>query len=303
MTFVLLHLIRMILLLTFVSCLVPAIAPEAIAATGGNLLVMGEDSDADSISRHSRIFRRVLDSMTSELHEAGYDVYDEASVTLDDAPPHRLGRDDAELVDIARGARRPPIDTVVVISVYASTLEMGYTTRLRARVSGRLLHVGSGQRLGSFEVTTQKGWRIAPDCAEDRDCLLEEVGDRARVIGRDVAYALREKLYSTAKASPAAADAGAADTRCLPDGFVLAFDGFDPNDILEIEEYLTAFSGYRAHRPTRTALKHHVYWYQSCIAQARLKRNLTRMLEHLGVKGLVRQSGNDFTVQKITARP
>ena len=165
--------------------------PSLAAAAGPNLLVMGEDADPDSIPRGNSVFQRVRDSIASELHEAGYDVYDETAVTLGEVAAGRIGRDDADLIEAARGASRPPVDAVAIFSVYATAVDTGCITRLGARVSGRILQVQSGQRLGSFEVSTQKGWRIDPACAADRACLLEAVGDRARIIGREVAVARR----------------------------------------------------------------------------------------------------------------
>lgn len=286
---------------------VPALAACAAIADPSkpNILVMGEDADADAIPRYNSIYQRVQDAMASELHEAGYDVFDETAATLGEVAQGRIGRDDADLIEAARGARKPPIDVAVIFTVYASAHDTGYLTRLQARVSGRLLNVQSGQRLGSFEVASQKGWRISPDCARDRDCLLEAAGDRARLIGRDVAIALTAKLdHLYAGASDPAAPAVPATTSgdCLANGFTLTFDGFNDEDILDFEEYLTAFTGYREHRPVAANARHHQYWYRTCSSAARLKRNLSRMLEHLSLKGLIRQSGNDFVLRKHTVR-
>lgn len=294
------------LLAALISSLPTLAACAAIAnANKPNILVMGEDADADSIPRYNSIYQRVQDAMASELHEAGYDVFDETAATLGEVAQGRIGRDDADLIEAARGARKPPIDVVVIFTVYASAHDTGYLTRLRARVSGRLLNVQSGQRLGSFEVASQKGWRISPDCARDRDCLLEAAGDRARLIGRDVAIALTAKLdhlYAGASDLAAPTDPATTSGDCLANGFTLTFDGFNDEDILDFEEYLTAFTGYREHRPVAANARHHQYWYRTCSSAARLKRNLSRMLEHLSLKGLIRQSGSDFVLRKHTVR-
>lgn len=278
----------------------------AVPDRGGlNILVMGEDADTDAVPRYNSIYQRVQDAIAGELHQAGYDVYDETAVTLGAVRPGAIGREDADLIEAARGARKPPIDVVAIFTVYASTHDSGYLTRLRARVAGRLLNAQSGQRLGNFEVATQQGWRISPDCARDRDCLLEAVGDKARLIGRDVAMALTAKLdhlYAAGASVPATVATESVTDDCLPNGYTLVFDGFGDDDILDFEEYLTAFSGYREHRPVTAHAKHHQYWYRSCSSAARLKRNLTRMLDHLALKGLVRQSGNEFMVHKHSVR-
>ena len=281
-------------------------APPALAA-GPNVLVLGEDADPDSLARDSSVFRRVRDSMASELHEAGYTVYDETALALALPAAGRIGQDDAALIAAARAARQPPVDVLAIVAVYAAAVDSGYVTRLQARVSGRLLQVGSERRLGSFEVASGDGWRIGADCARDRDCLLEAVGAKARLIGRDVAVALREKLDRLYPAEgPAMVAEETAPAKpgedCLPAGYSLTFDGFETADILDFEEYLAVFSGYREHRPVASAVKHHEYWYSACISAARLKRNLTRMLEHLSLKALLRQSGHTFVLQKLTVR-
>jgi len=90
------------------------------AADRPNLLVMGEDADKDSVPRNSRVFKRVLNAMNSQIQSLGFDVYDETVVTLDNFAQGRVRRNRAELVDIGRSVRRPPIDVVTSFTIYAS---------------------------------------------------------------------------------------------------------------------------------------------------------------------------------------
>ena len=103
---------------------------------------MGDDADADSVPRHSRIFkpRARLDAIAGELHTEGFDVFDEVAVTLDDFAQARSRRSDAEVIDIAKSVTRPPIDIVVLFSIFASADELKYTTKVNARITGRLLN-------------------------------------------------------------------------------------------------------------------------------------------------------------------
>ena len=85
--------------LLLISC---AGAPPSMAIEKPNLLIMGEDADEDSVPRNSRVFRRVLDALTNEIHNEGFDVFDETAVSLDDFAQGRVRRTDAEIIDIAK---------------------------------------------------------------------------------------------------------------------------------------------------------------------------------------------------------
>lgn len=128
--------------------------PAAQAAELPYLMIMGEDGDMDAVPRDSRVFRRVLNELSETMNMDGFDVYDETAVTLDDFAQGRSRRSDAELIDIARAVKRPPIDIIILFEIYASAERLDYTTKVRTRLSGRLLDVHSGRRLGNFEIAS-----------------------------------------------------------------------------------------------------------------------------------------------------
>ena len=290
--------------LFLMSC---AVAPRpSIAASNTNIMIMGDDADRDTLSRHSRVFERVLDALSNKLSDAGFNVYDEAAVTLGGFTQGRSGRTDAEVIDIARSVRRPPIDVGVIFSIYASTDEWNYTTKVKIRIAGRLLNVKSGQRLGNFEVIAPKELNAPVEC--NRECIQEVAGDSARVLARDLGAVLVDKLEAmvggggTLAKGRTVAKGETTTGRCLPNAFTLVFDDFTTQEMMDAEEYLVVFSGYKSHRPSYTSNTRHEYWYESCIESGRLNRNLNRMAEHLGINSRVTFSGNLFTVQKITVR-
>lgn len=89
----------------------------------------------------------------------------------------------------------------------------------------------------------------------------------------------------------------------LPNPYTLVFANFcDDADVLEIEEYLVAFSGYRHYRPIRALQCNHEYWYESHANSARLLRNIKKMMDHLDIDARVTFSGGVFTAEKITSR-
>ena len=284
-----------ITLLVTVSMLL-VIAP-GFAGDKPNLLVMGEDADKDAVPRNSRVFRRVLDSLNEEMHNYGFDMYDETAVTLDDFAQGRVRRTDAEIIDIARSVRRPPIDVAVIFQIYASAKQLDYTTKVRTRVTGRLLNVKTGQRLGNFEMESPKEWNAPQKCS--RECILETVGGYSKTLANDLGSVLSEKLAWMVEGGDGSGGSGESQ---LPMAYTLIFDGFTPEDMLAIEEYLVIFSGYKSHRPVYSSARRSELWYESTIKSAKMNRNLQKMLQELNLRGLVQFSGNTFTAKKITRR-
>jgi hypothetical protein len=281
--------------LLLISC--ANVASPSIAAEKPNIVIMGEDADRDSVPRNSRVFRRVLDAISNQLNEKGFDVFDETAITLDDFAQGRTRRTDAEIIDIARAAKRPPIDVAVIFQIYASAEELSYTTKITSRISGRLLAIKSGQRLGNFEMNSPRTWVAPADCP--RECTLEVVGAKSRILANDLGAVLTEKL-----AHLVAQDSSDDPTKLggIPRAYSLVFDGFNETDISDIQEYLVVFSGYKRHRPTYSSPRRHEIWYESDISSGRLNRNLIKMLDHLDLRGIVTFSGSSYTVKKITFR-
>ena len=271
--------------------------PQAQAADKPNLLVFGEDFDDDAIPRDSRVFRRVLTSLQEQLSDKGFDVFDETAVTLDNFAQGRTGRSDAEIIDIAKSITRPPIDVATIFTIYASARDVGHTTKVRVRIEGRLLQVKTGQHLGAFEVKGPPEWNAPAKC--NRECIIESVGDYAKTLGNDLGSVLAEKLAWLVEGhTGTVSNTGSA----LPTAYNLVFDGFTPDEMLKIEEYMTIFSGYKTHRPGYSSNTRAEIWYESSIASARLNRNIQRMLAELDLRGTVQFSGNTFTLKKITLR-
>jgi hypothetical protein len=273
----------------------------SVAGEQPNILVMGEDADKDTVPRNSRVFKRVLDALANEMNHEGFAVYDEVAVTLDDFNQGRVRRTDAEIIDIARSVKQPPIDVAVIYAIYASAQKTSYTMKIRTRITGRLLNVRSGRRLGNFEVELPQADNAPTNC--NRECILETVGKNAKILAQDLGVVLAQKLDYL---SPASGDNAAAKDgdgkKGMTQSYSLVFNGFDPDDVTRIEEYMVAFKGYKKHRPVTSSLRSAEYWYETDSDAARLNRNLRRMLEHMGTNGRLVYAGNTFTLEKI-AKP
>jgi len=264
------------------------------AADRPNILIMGEDYDEDTVPRNSVVFTRVLNTLSNQMHDAGFDVFDETAITLDNFAQGRVRRTDAEMIDIARSIRRPPIDIVVMFSIYASAHEKSYTTKVKSRVQGRLINVQTGQRLGNFELAYPGGWNAPVNCS--RDCLLDTVGSKSKIIANDVGAVLVKKLsWMVDKQAHVVEQPGIM-------AYNLVFDGFTKDDMFDIEEYLMIFSGYESHRVVYSGATRTEYWYKSDIGTAKLNRNLHKMMDRLGKQYIVQGTGNTYTVKKVSLR-
>ena len=266
------------------------------AADNPNILILGEDSQKNSVPRNNPVYQRVLQAMSEQLHVQNFNVYDETAITLDTFKQGREKRADSELIDIARSVRQPPIDVLVLFTISASKQKQAHTTKIKARVEGRMLQVNTGKYLGSFEVNSGKLWNAPVEC--DQTCLYDVVGDKARILASDLAFVLTEKLawlYQTEEENTL-------NSNNMLTEYALIFDGFTAQEFSDIEEYLVVFSGYNSHRPIEARYTFHEIWYQSSIAIAKLNRNLKKMLAELEYRHHVSFEGNTFTIKKIHLR-
>lgn len=281
--------------LLLMSC--AALPAPGHAANQPNILIMGEDADKDTVPCSSRVFKRALAALSNQVSEEGFTLFDETAVTLDDFVQGRCRRTDAELIDIARSIKAPPIDVAVIFSIYASADQLTYTTKIKDRVMGRLLDIRTGKRLGSFEVKSPRTTNAPRDCP--RECILEAVGDETRILAQDLGAVLGIKLRSQV-ADKTGDPVGGDRVEGLATAFVVIIDGFKPEEVNDVEEYLVSFQGYEHHRPTRCSIRRCEYWYETSSDSARLNRNLRRMMTYLGVQGRVTfADDNTLLVEKI----
>lgn len=275
---------------------------HSYAADSVNLLIMIEDANKDSIPRDSRINKRVHASISQQLNQV-VDVYDETSITFSQFKQGRVRRTDAELLDIARSITRPPIDIVMVFSTYASVNTQDYVKKARARVEGRLLNAKSGQFLDNVEVQSPRSWTI-PFACDRQTCMLEEMGDEAKVLGDELGLILATKLnwlLSGMQNGNAIGNSPTPSTAMFND-YYLEFDGFSPQDVASIEEYLLLFSGYISHRPTQQRHTRSTLLYRTTSGTAQLSRNMLKLLEELNMRATLNFEGNSFSLKRITLR-
>lgn len=272
------------------------VAPSMALATDlPRVMIVGEDADKDTVPRNSRVFKRVLNAISNEMINLGFDVKDETALTHQTHAQGRTRRNDAELIQIAKDAG---IDVLCIFSIYPNAKTNQNSVRVTARVEGRLLSVWDGSRMGNFESEPQQYQLVQRPYS--RNDVLEAVGRLSKIIGSDVGAVLADRLdqYHPEGGGDGGGGVGSGG-RVIE--WTLVFDGFSDDDMLDVEDYITIFTGYESHRPKSNALNtssHHELWYKSSIDSAHLKRNVVRMLRKLNTKGRVYISGNEVKVVK-----
>jgi len=291
----------------------PAFADRA------TLVIVAGDHDHDSVPRHNRIFKRVHAALVESLNVKNFDVYDETAACMEITEPGRIRRKDTELIAVARscaspaipGMRpRPPIDGLVIWTIYARAEKVPYTPDIFAaqvRIEGRILDVRTGQHLGGFEVGGFPMPPLPKGCETKRECLLEIVGNETRLLAEQLGMALGDKLDAFHKTStgPVGPGASAGPDGCLgrSQNFVLTFTGFSPAEMTQAEESMVRFSCYHTHRPLGLHAGRVQYYYETQTDEARLFRNLRILMDYLGVKGSVTKTATgEYLISKTPTR-
>lgn len=274
---------KRIVLLALVALLVTAFTVPALAADLPRVMIVGEDADPDTVPRNSRVFKRVLNAISNELLDEGFDVKDETALTVDTHIQGRSRRNDAELITIAKDAG---IDVLFIFSVYPNMKSTASGKRATARVEGRLLKVYTGSRMGNFEHEPQRDVPLSNPVT--RSSLLEDLGKISKEVGREVGSALAKRLS-------AYVDQPGGDTT----EWTLRFEGFNDDQMMDWEAYLQKFSGYDRHSVKKNALNTsstHNFFYYSSIDSAKLKRNFARAAKKLGMNIRIHMKGTSVTI-------
>jgi hypothetical protein len=279
-----------------VSTTTPAVAQLAPAP---NILVFTEDADQDTVPRNSRVSRQVLQEVQNQFNQAGYRYFDETAIGLDYFAENRTRRPRGELLRIAR-AVDTPIDIAVVYMIYASVHDRDFMVEAAMRIEGEMIDVGSGQGLGSFSVEADEKFKLPISCT--RECVLEEMAGKARPLGRDLGRVLVRMVNDRWVVPPqrtASLGSGATTTVAttgqaagMPRSYSICFDDFSQNQMLDVEELLASFPDYLWHRVSATQSTRTCYQYESTSDQAKLLRNVRRLVDHLEIRSDIKNAGS-----------
>jgi len=252
------------------------------AADAPTVLILSETADMHSTAIDDHMTRRVIDAMSNQLITKGFHVVDRST-----AKKHAYNRKKTDqLMDEARSISRPTVDVALIFSIHSFILDQEYSDRFHIRLSGRLVDVRSGLRLGNFEVSSPDNWYVAKDC--NRACLIEQAGAKAKSLSQELSDVLGNIATVWFKAGHGNSSNWTLEERSdLTHNYVLIFDNISVDEYHKICDYLVAFKGYKKHRTLVATLNHHEVWYETQSGTERLTRNLQKLLNRIGIIGRV----------------
>lgn len=266
---------------------------QSFASDQPRVIIMGEDAREGTVRRYRPAFTRVKDAIANSMIEQGYDVLSETAQTLDTHAQARVHRADSELIQTAKDVSA---DVLVIFSIFPRVKKHAANYKIKGRVTGRLISVADGRRMGNFEITPLANKQVPPPLRAST--AHEALGDIAQPFGREVGDVLVSKLNNLYGDADGNGGTGHAVE------WTLTFDGFSMDDMMEIEDYLVIFSGYDSHRPCGNCVntsKRHAYWYKSTIGTAKMKRNMYKLMKKLQYQANIQIADRTVEIKKLNA--
>lgn len=160
------------------------------------IMVLGEDSDRQSIKRSSDIYRRVLLQLQDQMNRYDFKVIDEHMVAAHLKWDIQDRRPKEQLMKLAKKANasgdpRVYSRAMVTFKIRANSNDIGFARKANVRIAGELYDTQSNTYLGSWE-TPRMTFPVPKDCRGH--CIEEVVGDHARDIAASLGDVLRKKL-------------------------------------------------------------------------------------------------------------
>jgi len=290
------------------------VAAFAVACTPSNLMaqsgegipvmVLGEDSDRDSIPRSSDIFRRVLNELKQQMSRYNFYVIDEEMMAADFGWQVRDRRPKSELVkvvDLANQSGNFAYQTraMVIFKIRAAQRDLGFAKEAFVRVTGEIYDVEARRFIDSFEVP-RMDFPITKE-------LTEDVGDHARDIAAALGDTLRKKLAFASRGaatSNVGTESGASSTGGLVSTYSFTFRNFSTREVYTMidvmEEEFPGFKSARSPEGSSAAFK---YGYVTTAKGDKLHRWINIMLMDMGLDPDTQVSltkrGNEYEIDKL----
>lgn len=265
------------------------------AAQAKNMLIIGEDSDPLSLAHDSRPFRSALDVIRGRL--ASYDivVYDESNAQVQLRYKRGVPRDEADVLQVAKASRNPPLDKVAILSLYADRSNTSYGSKFDLRMTLKLLAVSTGKVIGASSSRTLEPTPLPDGCEED--CLLEAYSSKVEGLALD----LTDQIMRFMPPTPVAADD-------CPKGPCPSPAEVHQNEFKIILRYptnelITAFEHWAADMrgseltPIQTDRAQYNYWFKTDLSPLQLKNELQAVKRQSGQAVDVRMDGETFELR------
>ena len=218
------------------------------------VVVLGEDSDRNAVSRSSEIYKRVVAELQESMIRENITVIDEDMIAVKLGFSYNTDRTKQELIQTLSIANETTDATVrsrlgVVFAIFPNIQEMSMTRKLTVRVRGQIYDLKTLRALSSFEVSAPETVTLPKDPSMcNRLCVEEKAGEVSRELARELGAVLSQKLHIVIEDSAYAGDiTGSAAGSGAPAGdgvlesvYTLEFNLMKNSDVLRAVRALEA---------------------------------------------------------------
>ena len=165
------------------------------------VVVLGEDSDSNAVSRSSEIYTRVVAELQQSLIRENITVIDEDMIAVKLGFSYNEYRTKQELIQTLSIANETTDATVrsrlgIVFAIFPNIQEMSMTRKLTVRVRGQIYDLKTLRALSSFEVNAPETVTLPKKESMCNDmCVIEKAGEVSRELARELGAVLSQKLH------------------------------------------------------------------------------------------------------------
>lgn len=217
--------------------LIGAAFPTIASAEPVRIIVMGEDSDPNTIRRSNDIYKRVIAELRRPLRKADFDIMDEEIIAADLGFAINDRRPKIELLQTVKLANRSlnlnnRSRFLALFRIHVFSETMSFAKQVSIRLDGELYDIETGAFVDSFEIPETR-FPVPVDC--NKLCMTEKAGTHARDMGGSLGQVLARELtiYVDNKSKVSSRADKVADTGLL-NSYTLRVKGFKASDLLKI---------------------------------------------------------------------
>lgn len=176
------------------------------------MIVVGEDSDKNSVKRSNEVYKRVVTELQQTLLDRNIYVVDEDMIASRIGFKYVENRNKQDLIkslSIANSTNDARVRSrfAVVFSIFPNIQVMSMTKRITVRIRGQIFDLKNQRSLNSFEVKSLKPLSIPKDPSICNDlCLDEKIGDVSIKLTGDLGNSIIDKFQDILQKEADAAD-------------------------------------------------------------------------------------------------
>ena len=243
------RLIKMFPVVFFASLFLVSCSSKSYSVSDTRVVVTGEDSNKNAVSRDSEIFTRVISQLQESLTRGGYYVIDEDMLKLKLGFSFNSGRPKSELIETLMVANETQDATVqsrlaAVFAIFPQVKELSFTKKLEIRIRGDVYDLQTFRPLATFEYQPKKAMVIPKSYKQcDSYCVEELIGKNAREIARELGDVLTKKLdIAIKKLGGNKSSVGNSETSSLATTYNLTVIRMSTSEALKFKKYLQKVS-------------------------------------------------------------